>query len=130
MRTILVSVEVSSCKVLLYCLQGEVSTHVHQQAGLGEDRGGWLVTGDVTVELLTIAVPLDTVQSVPLHVIPALQHHVLPEDGVGREGGSCEADTGDRCQAWDYTQNYNERRVDNIVHLVISKVTGRGWLQS
>ena len=53
----------------------------------------------MAIELLAVAVPLDAVQSVPLHVVAALQHHVLPQDGVGGQKGPGESDGGDRDQA-------------------------------
>ena len=85
-------------------MQGVVCTHVHQEAWLGEDRGGWTVAGDVSVELLPVPVPLDAVEPVALHVVAALQHHVLPEDGVGGEGGAGQADRGDGEQSWVMSQ--------------------------
>ena len=44
---------------------------------------------------LAVPVPLDAVEFVPLHVIAALQDHILTQDGVRGERGPCEADGGD-----------------------------------
>ena len=64
-------------------MREKTETHIHPEPELGEDGGGRAVAGDVAVELLAVAVPLDAIQPVPLHVVLALQHHVLPPDGVG-----------------------------------------------
>ena len=34
-----------------------MSTHVHYEAGLSEDRSGRVIAGDVAVELLAVTVP-------------------------------------------------------------------------
>ena len=41
-------------------------THVNNEPGLSEDHRLWSVSGNVSVELLTIAIPLDGVQRIPL----------------------------------------------------------------
>ena len=41
-------------------------THVNNEPGLSEDHRLWSVSGNVSVELLTIAIPLDRVQRIPL----------------------------------------------------------------
>ena len=65
------------------------STHIHNKPSLSEDHSLRPVSGNVSVELLAIAVPLHGVQGVPLQVVGALQHQVLPPDGVGRDGLLC-----------------------------------------
>ena len=45
---------------------------------------------------LAIPVPLDAVELVALHVIAALQDHILTEDGMRGQGGPCEANGGDQ----------------------------------
>ena len=50
-------------------LYGRVTTYIDMNARVCEDSSVWGVSGDVSVELLTIPVPLHTVQLVPLHVI-------------------------------------------------------------
>ena len=41
-------------------------THINNEPGLSEDNRLWSVSGNVSVELLTIAIPLDGVERVPL----------------------------------------------------------------
>ena len=41
-------------------------THVNNEPGLSEDNRLWSVSGNVSVELLTIAIPLDGVERVAL----------------------------------------------------------------
>ena len=45
---------------------------------------------------LAISIPLYTVELVALHVIAALQDHILTKYGVRGQGGPCEADGGDQ----------------------------------
>ena len=49
-----------------------------------EDGRFGLVRRDVSVELVAVAVPLDGVELVALHVVVAVQLRVLPTDSVGR----------------------------------------------
>ena len=47
-----------------------------------EHNGLGPVGGDVSVELLTIPVPLDTVEAVSLQVVETFKGDVLPSDGI------------------------------------------------
>ena len=51
------------------------------------------VSGDVSVELLTIPVPLDAVETVALQVIQTLQGDVLAPDRVAGDGLLCDPDS-------------------------------------
>ena len=50
---------------------------LHSDAVLRENLKLWSIIGNKSVELLLISVPLDTVQTVRLHVKLALQHCLL-----------------------------------------------------
>ena len=52
---------------------------------------------------LAVPVPLDAVEFVPLHVIAALQDHILTQDGVRGERGPGEADGGDQ-ETWNTSE--------------------------
>lgn len=59
---------------------------INDEASLPEHHGLGPVSGDVSVELLAIPVPLDTVEAVPLQIVEALQSDVLASDRIAWDG--------------------------------------------
>ena len=59
-------------------------TYIDVDSVAVEDGRFGLVRRDVSVELVAVAVPLDGVEFVALHVVVAVQLRVLPTDSVGR----------------------------------------------
>ena len=69
-------------------------THVDVDSVAVEDGRLRFVRRDVSVELVAVAVPLDGVELVALHVVVAVQLRVLAADGVRRDGHLQQPDAG------------------------------------
>ena len=50
-----------------------------------EHNSLWSISGDVSVELLTIPVPLDAVEAVSLQVVETFKGDVLPSDRIAEQ---------------------------------------------
>ena len=62
-----------------------MSTYIDIDPVPVEDGGLWIIRGDVSVELVSVSVPLDGVQFVPFEVVAAAQFGVLTPDRVRRD---------------------------------------------
>ena len=69
-------------------------TYIDVDSVAVEDGRFGLVRRDVSVELVAVAVPLDGVELVALHVVVAVQLRVLAADGVRWDGHLQQPDAG------------------------------------